>query len=331
MVKPRVFVSSTYYDLKYVRSSVENFIEELGFESILSEKGNIAYAPDIPLDQSCYREVGNSDIYVLIIGGRYGAEKSDKKQELPKNFYERYDSITRQEYATAVDNDIPTYILIEKPVYADFETYLRNKENKDIRYAHVDSVNIFRLIEEILSKPMNNPAHHFDKYSDIEDWLREQWAGLFKELLSRMSGQQQLSSLTAQVGELREISKTMKKYLEEVVSKVAPGESVRIIDAEEDRLERAARIAQVRETGLVGFLEVWSIPIESILNAIETTSDFESFVNALEKTSPEAPKAKESLQALRTSSRELAEKDYETITKILLAHPASVVRRKQRR
>jgi len=63
--------------------------------------------------------------------------------------------------------------------------------------AHVDSVNIFGLIEEILSKPRNNPINYFDRYTDIEAWLRDQWAGLFRELLSRMSNQQQLSSLNA--------------------------------------------------------------------------------------------------------------------------------------
>ena len=70
MARPRVFISSTYYDLKHLRSSLDNFVESLGFDAILSEKGKIAYTPDLPLDESCYREVGTADIFVLIIGGR---------------------------------------------------------------------------------------------------------------------------------------------------------------------------------------------------------------------------------------------------------------------
>jgi hypothetical protein len=38
MAKPRVFVSSTYYDLKHIRASLELFIESLGFEAIFPRK-----------------------------------------------------------------------------------------------------------------------------------------------------------------------------------------------------------------------------------------------------------------------------------------------------
>src|SRR5258708_25830766 len=182
MARPRIFVSSTYYDLKHIRSSLENFIEALGYDSVLSEKGDIAYSPEIPLDESCYRVVRNTDVFVLIIGGRYGAERSESRnQPLPKTFFDRYDSITKEEYKSAVEKDVPIYVLIEKSVYSDFETYLKNKPNTTIEYAHVDSVNIFHLIEDIRAEPRNNPIYQFDKYAEIEFWLKEQWAGMFRD------------------------------------------------------------------------------------------------------------------------------------------------------
>lgn len=172
MARPRVFISSTYYDLKHLRSSLENFIESLGFDAVLSEKGKIAYTPDIPLDESCYREVGTADIFVLIVGGRYGSEatagKAVGKSPAAKTFFERYNSITRGEYRSAADRDIPMYVLIERNVYAEYETFLRNKTNQNVVYAHVDSVNIFELIEDIFAQPRNNPIQQFDRYAEIE-------------------------------------------------------------------------------------------------------------------------------------------------------------------
>ena len=125
MAKPRVFVSSTYYDLKHVRSFLERFISSLGFDPVLFERGDVAYAPDKALDESCYREVKNCDIYLLIIGGRYGSERSETKGDKGRAFYDTYESVTKTEYRYANEKDIPIYIAIEKSVYAEYQTYLR--------------------------------------------------------------------------------------------------------------------------------------------------------------------------------------------------------------
>lgn len=140
MAKPRVFISSTYYDLKYVRSSLEVFVKSLGFDPVLSEKGDVAYAHDRPLDESCYREVQNCDIYVPIIGGRYGSETCATKTENSKEFFDRYESVTKKEYTAALEKDIPIYVLIERRVHSEYETFKKNRENTNIKYAHVDSV-----------------------------------------------------------------------------------------------------------------------------------------------------------------------------------------------
>ncbi|RYD51203.1 MAG: DUF4062 domain-containing protein [Sphingobacteriales bacterium] len=53
MARPRVFISSTFYDLKHIRSSLETFVHSLGYDAVLFEKGLVAYNPDTPLDESC--------------------------------------------------------------------------------------------------------------------------------------------------------------------------------------------------------------------------------------------------------------------------------------
>jgi hypothetical protein len=279
-----VFVSSTYYDLKHIRASLENFIDALGYEAMLSEKGSIAYTPDAPLDESCYREVRNADVFVLIIGGRYGTEKSETKGDLPKGFFEKYDSITKTEYSSAVEKDIPVYILIERAVYAEYQTYLRNKDNQNVKYAHVDSANVFSLIEEILAKRRNNPMQQFDRYSDIESWLREQWAGLFRELLTRMSSQKQISSLASQVEMLTEMNKTLKAYLEKVMSEVAPNESKALIDSESERLDQATALNLISANSLTKYLAgSCGVPAEKMLTAVREAESWDDLVERISK------------------------------------------------
>lgn len=279
MAKPRVFVSSTYYDLKHIRASLDLFIESLGYEPVLSEKGDIAYTHDRPLDESCYREAENADLFVLIIGGRYGSEASAESKKPTKSFFDRYESITKKEYESAVTRDIPIYILIESGAYTEYQTFLRNKDNVDIRYAHVDSVNVFHLIEEILSRPRNNPVRSFERFSEIEDWLRDQWAGVFRELLNKQSQQQQLVALTTEIGQLKEINETLKKYLEAVMTGVTTDVSEKLIESEEKRLEELKKLDLIRTNHWYQYITRRSdMSLESFIENIKQAKTFEDFV-----------------------------------------------------
>jgi hypothetical protein len=302
MAKPRVFVSSTYYDLKYIRASLDLFVDSLGFEPVLSEKGDIAYAPDRPLDESCYREVENADIFVLIVGGRYGAEVSSGAREVQKTFFDRYESITKKEYGAAAERDIPVYILIEKGVYSEYQTFSRNKDIKNINYAHVDSVNVFVLIEEILSKPRNNPVHTFEKFEEIESWLREQWAGLFRELLRRQSQQQQLTGLSQQVVELKETNETLKKYLEAVMRGVGKQETDQLIESEERRLEEFRRYDELRRNDWITFVtQQFHLSFNSVVNLIRDSVGYDDFAKRAGEVANDPRTRERIISTIRTS------------------------------
>ena len=312
MAKPRVFVSSTFYDLKHVRSSLDLFIESLGFEPVLSEKGDIAFTPDSPLDESCYREAANADIFVLIIGGRYGTEASGKQKAPNRAFFERYESITKKEYESAIARDIPVYVLVENNVYSEYQTYLRNKDNKDVTYAHVDSANVFRLIEDILSKPRNNPTHTFERFADIEGWLREQWSGLFRELLQRQSQQQQLSALGAQVSELRAINETLRKYLEAVMKGITPADSNVLIESERRRLQDLERNEKVKESMWCRYVTRF-VPFEEFLDAMTKVNSFNDFAKRLGHKMPDLSDT--------LSSNETARRDFNQVRTLLGLKP----------
>jgi hypothetical protein len=311
MARPRVFVSSTYYDLRHIRASLETFIESLGYEPILSEKGDIAYAPNIPLDESCYREAAGSDVLVLIIGGRYGAERSDSWTALPHGFFDRYDSITKLEYKNAAENNVPVYILVDALVYAEYQTFQKNKNNKDITYAHVDSVNVFHLIEEILLKRRNNALNTFSRYAEIEDWLREQWAGLFRDFLKRTSESEQIASLADQVTQLSELNKTLKTYLENLMpSIISPEKSKGLIEAESQRLDEIGKKAKFSDSPLFYELTHFGeFPEDKAIAAIRDAKDLKEFFRLVEEYSSisHASKISQRLEALDLAQRELNE------------------------
>ncbi len=288
MAKPRVFVSSTYYDLKHIRSSLDVFISSLGYEAILSEKGDIAYAPDQPLDESCYREAQTCDIFVLLLGGRYGsAASSDERSGAEKDFFHRYESITKQEYKAALQEDIPIYILVEAGVYGEYQTFRKNRDNTSIEYAHVDSINIFTLLDDILVQKRNNPVHGFEKYSDIENWLRDQWAGLFRDLLNRRSGQAQLTSLATQVSEMSEVNRTLRRYIEMIVSQLAPEKSEEIIESENERLRAAKEEEVLKSVHLFEWLEHRiSIPRADAIAAVRKARSMEGLRKSLAQKAP---------------------------------------------
>ncbi len=172
MAKPRVFVSSTFYDLRQVRSDLELFIRDLGFDPVLNEHGNIPYGKDSSLEEYCYKEISNIDLFVSLIGGRFGSQS-----------YHQNLSVSQMEFRTAIELHKQVYIFIDKNVSAEYQTYLLNKQSKDIKYRFADDVRIYSFIEFCERLPQNNAISSFETSQDITRYLKEQWAGLFQQLL----------------------------------------------------------------------------------------------------------------------------------------------------
>ncbi len=267
--------------------------------------------PDRPLNESCFREAETADIFVLLVGGRYGSEVSGANRRLPITFFDRYESITKKEYETAADRDIPIYILIEKGVYSEYQTFLRNKDNKNINYAHVESVNVFMLIENILSRPRNNPVHTFERFEEIQSWLRDQWAGFFRELLRRQSQQQQLTGLTTQVAELKEVNETLKTYLEAVMKGVGQEETSKLIESEERRLEEVRRQERLRANKFVRYMErTHGIEFDAFYKILEAATSVEDLAAraAISSGRSETPsRIRDLLEMNRAARRDLNE------------------------
>ncbi len=199
MAKPRVFVSSTFYDLRQVREDLDRFITELGYEAVLHEEGDIAYGKDSPPEGYVHREIEMCDILVCVIGGRYGTES----QEQPGA------SITQLELKTALENQVQVFIFIEQSVHSEYRTYSINKDTAGIKYQFVDDPRIYNFIESIYSLPRNNPITSFQTAYDIVEFLRSQWAGLFQRFLQDQKRLQEINAL----GEMKSVAGTLEQLV----------------------------------------------------------------------------------------------------------------------
>src|SRR5438093_940163 len=150
MARPKVFISSTFYDLKQVRSDLERFVKDMGYDPVLHERGNIPYGNKEKLEEYCYREIHQVEILVSIIGGRFGS-RSD---------HQPY-SISQQELKTAYELGIQVFIFVEATVLGEYQTYLRNKDVAGVTFNYVDDPRVYRFLEEVHGLRNNNPMTAF--------------------------------------------------------------------------------------------------------------------------------------------------------------------------
>jgi hypothetical protein len=172
MARPRVFISSTFYDLRQVRSDLERFIRDIGYEPVQHERGHVPYGSLEKLESYCYKEIAQVDIVVNIIGGRFGSTSFDEAN-----------SISQMELKTAVKLNKQCYIFVDASVYSEYRVYLRNKGIKGLQFAWADDERILHFIEEVEALPRNNQLIEFRNADEIASHLREQWAGLFQRFL----------------------------------------------------------------------------------------------------------------------------------------------------
>ena len=117
MAKLNIFVSSTCYDLSQIRNDIKQCILELGHNPILSELKEFPVNPNLSNAENCINAVKNeADIFVLIIGNKYGSELDSGR------------SITNTEFITAVDKGIPIYTFALKQMTTILPLWERNPD-----------------------------------------------------------------------------------------------------------------------------------------------------------------------------------------------------------
>lgn len=223
---PTIFISSTFYDLKYAREDLAHFIEGYGFCPIRSENGDIGYTPGWELDASCYEAMSHCDMAILIVGGRYGSPASSETVSSDDRF-EKYLSVTHKEFDAAIKANLPVFVFIEESVYNEYRLYKNNKdtfENKEanVNFVAVDHINVHRFIDDIHTFPKTSlPIKSFNQVSDIKDHLKKQWADMFqKHLIGLRKGSYEtniMPSIQEIYASIQKMNIWLKKVGEQVV------------------------------------------------------------------------------------------------------------------
>ncbi len=207
MPSPKVFVSSTCYDLGMAREQLRSFLLRLGYDPLLSEYSDILYDPRTHTHTSCIEEVPNADMIIVLIGSRFGGRivpEALSSIDLENLINSSFDvtvlndpeklSITQLEVLKAIDDSVPVFAFVEEKVMHDHFVYQKNKDLVDkINFPSIDKPEsakyIFEFINFLQHRNKGNSVISFSKVEDIENHLKKQWGALFQKLLREDRGQ----------------------------------------------------------------------------------------------------------------------------------------------
>ncbi|BEO71801.1 hypothetical protein SMQE32_26200 [Serratia marcescens] len=225
MPSPKVFVSSTCYDLGMAREQIRSFLLKIGYDPILSEYSDILYDPRAHTHTSCIQEVPNTDIVVVLIGSRFGGKAIPEAlstvdlENLVKSSFDvtalnepEKLSITQLEVLKAIDSAVPVFAFVDEKVMHDHYVYQKNKELVDkIKFPSIDKPEtakyIFEFITFLSHRNKGNSIIPFGKIEDIENHLKKQWGSLFQRLLREQREQlvetRKIFTITEQIEDLK--------------------------------------------------------------------------------------------------------------------------------
>jgi hypothetical protein len=200
--RPTVFVSSTIYDFRDLRSALKFWLEEMGCEVLLSDFNDFPKQSDANSYDACLQSVDRAEYFILLVGGRVGGlYDNDKKISITRMEYRRaYERLregkikllpfVRQELWD-IKEDRRALEKMLKEQYGK-EKELTDEQIQDIAQHSSGFVNdaetIFAFLKEIgrieeMKKamdgkgeyPKGNWIHRFSTFRDIVDAVRREF------------------------------------------------------------------------------------------------------------------------------------------------------------
>lgn len=182
MAKPRVFISSTYSDLSETRDKVRDFVDSHGYEPVSFEKDEIPYSPDKTLEESCYDEVQECSMFILLLKSSFGQPTSISSIydiKIP----EQVKSVTQLEYLFARKLGIPIFVFIHKSSLDEFNKFKKQNFNLSFQFDYLDGLDHANFVKELFEDSNERYLYSFLSATEITATLEKQWAGLFNKYL----------------------------------------------------------------------------------------------------------------------------------------------------
>lgn len=236
MATPRIFVSSTCYDLQEIRFQLRNFISDFGYDAVMSEFDDIFYGYDKHVQDSCLDEISKCQLFVLVIGNNYGSFYHQENQEVKIP-----DSVTLREFRKALETKIPKHIFVNKYVDYDYKNYKRALDKENLKHFQENNVPddktsevkaqikkdfdktfffpfesykyVFYFLEIVYEQKANNAINTFETFIDVKESLRKQWAGFMYESLTRKD-KNATSVIQSLEVKINKIEKSLSKLIE---------------------------------------------------------------------------------------------------------------------
>ena len=193
-----LFVSSTCYDLAQVRADLREFAANSGLEPVLSEFSTFPVDPNRSTVENCLQMVrAKADIFVLIVGNRYGSVGDTGK------------SITNLEYSEAELRAIPRYVFVKRDILTLLPIWKSNPSGDFT--SSVDSPKLFEFVARLRDSG-SIWVFPFDTAQDIVTTLRTQISYLLADCLE-LRGKLQPEQIVA----LRLGPESLRIYVEQAI------------------------------------------------------------------------------------------------------------------
>lgn len=164
-----VFFSSTCYDLAQVRQDLYEFAQSCGLDPVMSEFDSFPVNPNQNTLGNCLEAVRTrADLFVLIVGNRYGTKTDAGK------------SVTNLEFVEAQAKGCPKFVFVKRDILNMLAVW---RDNPTADYSSkVDSSQLFEFVSELFDAG-ETWVFSFETAQDIASTLRRQISYLFADCL----------------------------------------------------------------------------------------------------------------------------------------------------